>query len=456
MYKPSNYSYIWPLEESNNLLIFNSLTTRLAEIPSIFKNLLESKQIDLSGLSAEQKNMINELKKDGFLIDEWVDELKIIKYVSASQKYSKDGLSLTIAPTLDCNFRCTYCYQGEKSTGIMMPEEVQNAIVEYISKQAKRVERIGIVWFGGEPLLAKDIIYRLSSEINDLAKKNDCIITYSMITNGSLFDNDSIYRLKNYGVKNIQITLDGPPDIHNKRRTMIEKGEPRDSFGIIVSNIKELLKNEMNVHIRVNIDIENMHSTEEFLDILVSSGIKNLNIHPAQVSPYTDACKSVEGACLNNKQFAEVGSKFYELLIEKGFITDYSSIYPERKAIYCGASHINSYSIDPDGLIYKCWSDFGSFENNLGNIMDLSKGKNLKASHISWLTWDPFDFNQCRKCKFLPLCMGGCPHNGMKLNGGRPECSEIRHYLEAIIKNHYKCIKIKEYCKKVLEQAPRV
>lgn len=453
MYKPSNYNFIWPLEESKNVLIFNSLSTRLAEIPGNFTHILGSKQVDPGGLSDEEKNLAAEFIKDGFLIDDSVDELKIIRYTSASQKYNKDVLSLTIAPTLDCNFKCMYCYQGSRSANLM-PEEVQDAIVEYVSKSAKRVDKILITWFGGEPLLAKDIIYRLSKELTGVARKNDCSYAAFMITNGSLFDNDSICRLKDYGVRAFQITLDGPPEIHNKRRAMEENGVMQDSFGIILSNMKDLISNQMKVNIRVNIDDENVDSIEELMDILGSSGIKNANIYPAQVVPYTEACKSIENACLNKKEFAEIGSKFYEMLMRKGFKTDYSSIYPRRKSNYCGADHINSLSIGPDGLIYKCWSDFGISENNVGNIMDLSRGKQLKASHISWLTWDPFDFNQCRKCKVLPLCMGGCPHAGMKVNGGRPECSEIRFNLESTVKNHYRCIKIKEYCKMAFDQAP--
>lgn len=433
--------------------MFNSLTTRLAEIPGVFTHILDLKQVDPAVLGAEEKNLAGELIKDGFLVDESVDELKLIKYAGASQKYNRDVLSLTIAPTLGCNFKCTYCYQGGNPKKLMS-EEVQDAILEYVSKSAKRLDRILITWFGGEPLLAKDIIYRLSGKIKDLAGKNGCSYQSFMITNGSLFDSESIGRLKDSGVRAFQITLDGPPEIHNSRRVLWENGDTKDSFGIILSNIKNLIKNEMKVHIRVNIDGENMDSIGQLLDNLESSGIKDVNIYPAQVSPYTDACKSIEDACLNKKEFAEIGGRFYEMLIIKGFKTDYSSIYPRRKTNSCCADQINSFSIDPDGLIYKCWCDFGIQENNVGSIGDLSRGRKLKAGHISWLTWDPFDFNQCRKCKFLPLCMGGCPHNGMKINGGRPECSEIRFNLESIIKDHYRCVKIKEYCKRVFDQEP--
>lgn len=452
LYKPSTYNFIWPLEESKNVLVFNSLTTRLAEIQGDFISMLSSKQIDMTDLSIEEKKMAGEFIKDGFLIDESVDELKIIKYNSASQKYNKSVLFLTIAPTLDCNFKCTYCFQSSKPDSVMS-EEVQNSIVEYVSKSVRRVDRIFITWFGGEPLLEKEIIYRLSAEINDLAKKNGTSCASFMVTNGSLFDNDSIGRLKDSGVRSFQITLDGPPRIHNKRRPLGQYGDVQDSFEIILSSIKDLIKNEMKVNIRVNLDDANIDSMEELMDALEDRGIKNINIYPAQVVPLTDACKSIENACLNKKEFAEIGSKFYEMLLRKGFKTDYSSIYPRRKTNYCGADQINSLCIGPDGLIYKCWSDFGIKENNVGKIMDLSKGKKMKANHIPWLTWDPFDFNQCRKCKVLPLCMGGCPHKGMKVNGGRPDCSEIRFNLESIVKNHYRCVKIKEYCKRAFDQA---
>ncbi|WP_449241160.1 radical SAM protein [Desulfoscipio gibsoniae] len=448
MYKPSSYNFVWPLEESNNLLLFNGLTTRLAEIPGDFARLLEAEQVDPEALSAQERKLAEELIGDGFLVEEPVNELKLIKYAANSQKYNRDVLSLTIAPTMDCNFKCPYCYQGG-SPATDMTEEVRDALVEYAARSTSRVNRLLITWFGGEPLLAREIIYRLSEELIAAAGKNGCSYAAFMVTNGALLDAGTINKLKDYGVGTFQVTLDGPPEMHNSKRNLPGGG---DSFGLILANIKELLNNGLKVHIRVNIDGENLAGIEELLDILAGKGIKNANIYPAQIAPYTEACKSIEQSCLNKKEFVEISKRFFEMLLMKGLATDYGKLLPRRRTNYCGADQINSFSVDPEGYLYKCWSDFGAKEHNVGNIVDLSRGGKLKNGHIDWLTWDPLDFSQCRKCKYLPLCMGGCPHKGMKMNGGKPECSEIRFHLESIVKHHYRCVKIKEYCRRISGQ----
>jgi len=47
-----------------------------------------------------------------------------------------------------------------------------------------------------------------------------------------------------------------------------------------------------------------------------------------------------------------------------------------------------------------------------------------------WLSIDPFEDEVCRNCKFLPLCMGGCPHS--RIIGGRGCLSDTRAFNEAI------------------------
>ena len=72
-------------------------------------------------------------------------------------------------PTEQCNFRCTYCY--EKFIGKFFSKENINSIKMLISKRASELKQLRIGWFGGEPLLAKKIVYEISEHAISEAKK---------------------------------------------------------------------------------------------------------------------------------------------------------------------------------------------------------------------------------------------------------------------------------------------
>ncbi|MGB9941071.1 SPASM domain-containing protein [Methanosarcina sp.] len=80
--------------------------------------------------------------------------------------------------------------------------------------------------------------------------------------------------------------------------------------------------------------------------------------------------------------------------------------------------------------MYKCWTEIGYKTSSIGKIGDLIQQNNNKGSHeIQWLTWEPFEYSGCVnsgcvKCKMLPICMGGCAHQAMFINRGRPGCKE--------------------------------
>ena len=59
--------------------------------------------------------------------------------------------------------------------------------------------------------------------------------------------------------------------------------------------------------------------------------------------------------------------------------------------------------------------------------------KNLER----FLSWDPLSDPNCRKCRVLPICMGGCPY--LQLNGNASaSCSTWRYALLETLGLHYR------------------
>ena len=80
--------------------------------------------------------------------------------VSIKQSLSSSSCELIILPTEKCNFRCTYCYE-DFAIGKMKIETVE-AIKKFISARAPSLKFLTLSWFGGEPLLARDVIINIA------------------------------------------------------------------------------------------------------------------------------------------------------------------------------------------------------------------------------------------------------------------------------------------------------
>lgn len=116
-----------------------------------------------------------------------------------------------------------------------------------------------------------------------------------------------------------------------------------------------------------------------------------------------------------------------------GFKVDDYPFYPGIKANYCCADTLNAYVIGPNGDLYKCWNDIGNKERSVGNIKEPIKKYNKMYS--DYPLWSPFNHEECINCNILPLCMGGCVYNGLKI--GKPECEKWIYNLDDILKVRY-------------------
>ena len=53
----------------------------------------------------------------------------------------------------------------------------------------------------------------------------------------------------------------------------------------------------------------------------------------------------------------------------------------------------------------------GIKEKSIGNLTGLTeRTKRQRMEEAAWLTWEPFEYEKCRQCKALPICMGGCSY----------------------------------------------
>lgn len=429
--KKSNYNIIVKTYDDKTLA-FNSTSCALAEVNSDFLHILENiESLDMNNLDIKTQDLIAQMKEGSFVIPEEVDEIKQIKIMHNKGRYNNIGLGFTIAPTLSCNFKCPYCYETPENT--QMSEKVQMALIDMVEKYAPHIRNLGVTWYGGEPLVGKNVIWNLSKKFLEICDKNNLNYSTYMVTNGYLIDQETINKLKQFKITGFQITIDGPPEIHNKRR-ILRTGI--GTFDVLLNNIKLLLENECEVSIRVNIDKTNVEYVEELLKILKKERIEQVSINFGQVTAYTGACASISGTCMNNKEYATNTLELQKLLHKYGMEASEYPYYPGIKANYCGADQINAFVIDPNGYMYKCWNNIGDVQTSVGNVCSLENEEGWQLrNHADWFEQTPFDSDECMGCQLLPICMGGCPY--MKLSTKKLSCEKWKYNFKDILEYTY-------------------
>lgn len=428
--KLSNYNIIF--DHQGKTLAFNSMTCALAAVNSDFLEVLkeiENKTFDKTEHSKKILDLVKSMKKGGFIIDDCFDELEFLKFKNYQGKFQKTSLRLTIAPTFSCNFACPYCYENTKDG--FMSQEVMDAICKEAENAAKQKKNIHVAWYGGEPLLAKNIIWELSDRFISSSKKFGINYSAMIVTNGYLLDDETIENFLKYKITSAQITIDGPADVHNSRRKLKNSSKP--TFDVILNNAKKALTAGMGIAIRINVDKTNKNRADELLDVLLKYGLKDARIHLGHVQASTDYCQSISDDCLTKEDYAMKSVNFEKTLIKKGFNPKHYPTYPRTKSNSCGADSITSKVIAPDGSLYKCWHDMSDPNMSIGNIKNLNNVSDQNImTQVKYMLFNPFKIEKCVSCNVLPLCMGGCPTVSNKVS-----CQSWKYSLTETLKQKY-------------------
>ena len=433
--KLSKYNFLNRREDAT--VFFNGVTCALAVVDENFMRVLDDIENDRYDETQYDPQLIGDMKSSGCIIDDDVDESARLEFYRNLAKYDTTRFGLTIAPTLDCNFRCKYCFEHHPK-GIMS-DEVQAALIKFVENRLHSARNFSVTWYGGEPLLTKDIIYSLSEKFLALCQKYNVEYDAFIITNASLMDDADIENFKRYKINGAQITIDGPKEIHDKRRRHID-GE--STFDHLLDRVNVLLNNDFDVIVRINIDRENIDRVDELLDTLKNrlERYQNTKIDFGQVSTFTDICRSIESDCYNNAQYADMMIPLYAKVEARGFTVNKMFVYPSTRANYCCVDYANSFVVDNHGQLFKCWNHVGNPKKSCGNVADFEQAP-LRDNYLSWIEWNPIRHEKCRECKYLPLCMGGCSDARRNSEDGQPVCGTVKYNLERVLEYYYEQLK---------------
>lgn len=147
----------------------------------------------------------------------------------SNQQYKERSVSLIV--TRNCNLRCTYCYEKHdlREGDAMEPEVARSAISHYLESDDD-FKRVGIDFFGGEPLLAFDLIKDTVEWVN--ARKWPKDYRFVIGTNGTLLNDEmKNWMYRNRYCLNLAVSLDGNKVAHDLTRdNSYNRVQPHLSF----------------------------------------------------------------------------------------------------------------------------------------------------------------------------------------------------------------------------------
>lgn len=268
-------------------------------------------------------------------------------------------LNLIIFPTEKCNFRCSYCYEDFKIGKMKRP--VIDGIKKLITSRSHSLEILEISWFGGEPLLAVDVIQEISKHAQAISKKIPSMHYQANITtNGYFLSIDMFNLLIDSGITFFQITLDGDRDLHNKTAN-------NECFDRIWSNLMGFKDSELNATIELRIH----YSPETWKDLKFL--IEKINNEFSNDPRFVVYFKSIEH--YGSKNDSNIGLFDYDTSKNiKNFLesqlANKSMIYnvPYASAFICYAAKATSFGIRSTGQLVKCTVALNEERNNVGHI----------------------------------------------------------------------------------------
>lgn len=271
-------------------------------------------------------------------------------------------LELILLPTERCNFRCTYCYE-DFGLG-KMPKRVVDAIKLLLRARAGDLDTLHLSWFGGEPLVARDIVL----DLNNFAKREYAgrDFSSSITTNGYFLNRTLFDELVESGARHFQISLDGPKAEHDKTRVTVGG---KGTFDTIMKNLIDTKGSSADfaVSLRVHVSGDNVAQVPLLIDQLVSEfgGDARYELFVKEVSrlggPNDDSISLV------------AQDRFHELVssIQKRCNGSMRVEWDEPgRAHVCYAARLNSLLIRSDGRIGKCTVALGDAQNVIGLLND--------------------------------------------------------------------------------------
>lgn len=362
------------------------------------------KALRRSDVASIPATLLKPLAEIGMLVDKRLDEVSALKQLIEEIDNQKEHFQLIVNPTLDCNFRCWYCYEShiaQSKMGVGVMKGIERMVERILSSQPD-LKSFQLSFFGGEPLLQfESVVKPLIAAVHAICVDRGVGFSLNFTTNGYLLDPPSINWLKRFS-PSFQITLDGGKDQHDKTR-FGKGGEP--SYDRITSNIRLLASEGMRVILRINYTSENIESAcgiAEYLEGLDRDSRKFVSVDFQRV--WQDTGRDAEDE--REKRTMELVRDIRIRLKKAGFGVSTHKVFNYVRDS-CYADKSNEVLVNYNGDIFACTARDFLPSNRLGHLD--SDGEIVWKNDSRTIRRScRFSNPICHGCRIAPICGGGC------------------------------------------------
>ena len=386
----SRYVKIYPYgDRPGSILLYSTKKGSVVRASSLLLDAIRDDALTKADRSA--------LTRMEILVDDPVAERETMARLVDRTNANAGLFYATVVLTLDCNLACPYCFEDNFRGRHTMSEAVAELMVQKIQREEIGEGReVTLRFYGGEPLLALPRLKEIASRLNIAALSAGTKFSFTLVTNATLLTRQVVQELIPLGLTGAQITLDGPPAIHDRQRPYVSGA---GSFGTIVENISAVY-DLISLKPGGNFTTENYHTFPEMLDELLAAGIDPSRLGPIQFAPILPKsgvrcggeCHPVSGS----EWYGEAILFLREETLRRGFGVEKPTMGG------CMVEMTNNIVVNYDGSLYKCPTFMGWPELSVGSLAD-GVGDYHRSHRL-----DLWKSDECLECAYLPLCFGGC------------------------------------------------
>ncbi len=413
-----------------------SVVGRLRDRPVSRTRLIE----ELASPGAE--DLLRELESARIIV---TDELAPEEVTSPPADFPLQSLVLNL--TNQCNLSCQYCYEfGEDKVATpdgkpkFMDFETAAASVDFLLNESSGRRAVHITFFGGETLMNFPLLQRVVGYATEQATLRGRSIDFSLTTNATLLT-PTIVRFLSENRIGVTVSMDGPPELHDKLRVF---SNGRGSYDIIAPKVRELIENHRTRPIAARVTL-----TAGVTEVVrIYRHLKqDLGFHEVGFAPVTTSANRLYS--INDRGMDDVLNQFHALAAEwlefalRGELHGFSNVSDTIAELYqgvnkshpCGAG-LGLMGVGPSGDIAPCHRFVDSDTHSLGHIshgIDAAKREDfLNRGHVGAKY-------ACHTCWARPLCAGGCHHEAFVRYGdtGHPNlhyCDWIRDWTDTCLR----------------------
>jgi uncharacterized protein len=402
--KFSQFNSIIPYQEK--FALYNSFNQKVIFILPELKDLLNAAVFEgIDKLEEIHPTFYKYLRDQEYIINSSDDEIFKVKELSKSIDENDTSFYLTINPTMNCNFKCWYCYETHVKQSKLDIEFIDR-IKKFISKTVSNnsLDTFSLAFFGGEPLLYfKKNVTPLINYFTEKCHEKNVAYNISFTTNGYLINQEFVDYFKEKNITcALQITLDGYKEEHDLVRFV---SATKGSYETIIQNIRLLLQNEFFVRLRINYtDVSIVNTSKianEFSDIPPEIRDKYLLFDYHRV--WQDD-KLDDTSTILNENILSIREKGFEVT---------SGYSPNNVIDSCYADKRNSAVINYNGDVFKCTARDFTTEKRAGYINEIGELV-WENDYLEKRMNSKFKNKPCLTCKILPLCNGGCSQHAIE------------------------------------------